>query len=216
MSDAVEGALPGMPKITLGTLNAIFDNTATSGLHVVASGAGVDRLVTVARGIRAAPAAGDPCFTCYAVQDNYLATEEGGAAFATIKFGQVAEDQVIAFAKAWGPLLHPKGTETAANTATGVDDLSVGTTSTNGGFFWWHLLSSDGTVTLKAQNAATNSDGSFSDITGATSGSITAAVSPKFGWSATAAGLTVTRYLRPQLALGTATTLVYVSGFVRG
>ena len=105
---------------------------------------------------------------------------------------------------------------TAANTATGVDDLFTGTTSTNGGYLWYHILTADGTATVKAQNASTNSDGSFSDITGATSGSVDASAAPKFGVAATAAGLTVTRYLRWQIALGTATTLSFVCGFVRG
>ena len=75
MSDAAAGGLPGIATISPGTLSAVFDNTAATGLHVIASGAGVKRLVTVARGIRAAPAQGDPCFTSYAVQKNYIAEE---------------------------------------------------------------------------------------------------------------------------------------------
>jgi hypothetical protein len=218
LSDAVQGAFPGMPHISPGTLNGIFDNTATTGLHALASGAGVKRLVTLARGIQAAPALGDPCFTAYCVQDNYMGVQAGQAQMVTIKFGQVEDTTIIAFPKPWGPLLHAKQAETAVNSSgTGADDLiSPATTSANGGYFWYHLLTSDGNVTLKAQNSATQVNGNYVDITGATSGVITGAVSPQFGIVATAAGLSVLRYLRWQLVFSGGTTATFVCGFVRG
>lgn len=218
LSDPCQGALPGMPHITPTALNGIFDNTATSGLHVLASGAGTKRLVTMARGIRAAPALGDPCFTAYVVQDDYLAVAAGQASMVTVKFGQVEQTTEVPFPNPWGPLLHPKSAETAVNSSgTGADDLiSPAITSANGGYLWYHLLSSNGTVTLKAQNSATQVNGNYVDITGATSGSIDATAAPLFGLAATAAGVSVLRYLRWQLVLGTATTATFVSGFVRG
>lgn len=216
--DSCQGALPGMPHISPGTFNGIFDNTATVGLHVLANAAGTKRLVTVARGIQAAPAIGDPCFTCYAVQGDYMAQAAGQSQMVNIKFGPVEDSTVIAFPRPWGPLLHNKQAETAVNSsATGADDLiSPAITSTNGGYFWWHMMSSNGTVTVKAQNSATQINGNYVDITGATSGSVDATSTPQFGIAATAAGVSVLRFLRWQLVLGTATTVTFVAGFVRG
>jgi hypothetical protein len=77
------------------------------------------------------------------------------------------------------------------------------------------LFSSDGTVTLTAQEADTNSNGSFANITGATSGSITAAVAPKHGMVATSTTYAIKRYLRWQLAFGTASTATFLIGFSR-
>jgi hypothetical protein len=73
----------------------------------------------------------------------------------------------------------------------------------------------NGTVTLKAQEADTNSDGDFGDITDATSGSITAAVSPKSGMIALDADASIKRYLRWQLAFGTANTATFACAFIR-
>ena len=51
---------------------------------------------------------------------------------------------------------------------------------------------------------------------GAQVGSIDPSAAPKFGIVATAAGLSISRWLRWQLVLGTATTVSFVAGFVRG
>jgi hypothetical protein len=109
--------------------------------------------------------------------------------------------------------LHASAAETGANTGTGIDDN--GASSTLGGIFVYHLLSSDGTVTLTAQDATTNSNGSFSNITGATSGSIDATTTPQSGMIALGATSTVRRYLRWQLAFGTASTATFVMAFIR-
>jgi hypothetical protein len=70
-------------------------------------------------------------------------------------------------------------------------------------------------LTLKVQDAATNSNGSFSDLSGATSGSITAAVTPQSGMVALGTTATVRRYLRWQLVFGTATTCSFTAAFIR-
>jgi hypothetical protein len=220
LSDPAQGALPGLPHISPGVLNGIFDNTATTSLHALASGAGSKRLVTLARGTRAAPIAGDACFVAYAVQDDYLAVQTGQAAMVTVKFGQVEQTTEIPYADPWGWLLHPLGIETTGtlpNIATGIDDLiSPATTSANGGYFWYHLLTSNGTVTLVAQHAAANNNGSFATINAATSGAIDATAAPLFGIVAVPVGQTVNRYLRFNAVMGSATTCKFVSGFVRG
>jgi len=38
MADGVKTYLPNHPHVNVGTLNTVFDNTATSGIHALASG----------------------------------------------------------------------------------------------------------------------------------------------------------------------------------
>ena len=57
MGDSVKGYLPGHPTISPGTLNVVFDNTATSGAHAVLSSQNDDRVVLVAIGDRVSPPA---------------------------------------------------------------------------------------------------------------------------------------------------------------
>ena len=59
LSDAVIGALPGKGSISIGNINGIMDNTATSGMHVLFSSASdAVRDVMIPVGIRAVPASG--------------------------------------------------------------------------------------------------------------------------------------------------------------
>jgi len=48
MSDTARGYYAGEPQVNVGTLNAVFDNTATTGLHTVGITAGISRTVLVA------------------------------------------------------------------------------------------------------------------------------------------------------------------------
>jgi hypothetical protein len=217
-SDAVQGGLPGQAAVSPGTFNGIFDNTATVGLHAVASATTpVKRLVTVARGIRGEPVMGVPCFNCWANQLSYLSEEASGAAFVTMKFGNTDESTVIFAPQPWGVVLQAKGAVAALNASgTGVDDLiPPAITSVNGGYLVYHILSANGTATVKAQNSVDQVNGDYVDIAGATSGVVDASGAPVFGIAATAAGVTVLRYLRPQIVFGTATTVTYFSAFVR-
>ena len=70
-TDELKNILPGHCSINIGQLNGFFDNTATSGLHAVANGAGVKRVVMIPVGIRAAPAVGDPAFCGEFEQQGY-------------------------------------------------------------------------------------------------------------------------------------------------
>lgn len=216
LSDECQSVLIGQSMLSIDSLNAFMDNTATTGLHVIASGAGVKRNVLIALGIRAAPAQGDPAFMGEFEQVGYAAVAEMGEyTVVDIPFG--AADVTaghLAYKKPYGVLLAPKATYTGANSSAGVDDFGAATTA--GGYFSYHVLSADGTLTVKVQDAATNADGSFADLSGATSGSVDASVTPKHGIVALATTSTVRRYLRYQLALGTATTCVLVAAFCRG
>lgn len=215
LTDEVKNVLPDHASIGVGELNGFFDNTATSGLHAAASGAGVKRTLLVAIGIRGAPAQGDPAWMGQFEQLGYHAVPEDGYVVANIPFGMHAFDgATLLYDKVWGTLLAPLAARTAVNSAVGVDDNGAATT--RGGLMCYQLLSSNGTVTLKTQDAATNADGSFADITGATSGSINASVTPAAGIVALGNTATVRRYIRWQLAFGTATTASFCLAFVRG
>jgi len=212
--DEVRNALADQVSLGVGSLNGFFDNTATLGLHVVASGAGVKRVVMVVFGIRAEPVNGDPAYVGEFTQLGYQAQEDGGRIVASIPFGEAnAVAAAIAYVNPWGVLLHAKGAETAINSSTGVDD--AGAATTRGGYLCYQLFSSNGTVTLKVQHAEVNANGSFADLSGATSGSINASVTPTAGIVALGNTATVRRYLRWQLVFGTATTATFALSFHR-
>jgi len=212
--DTVKNYSHGQAQVNLGTLNAVFDNTATTGLHALMGTSGVERVVTVAQGIRAVPAQGDPCFNGQFMQDAYQVGEDGGAVVVTIPWSGWAGDGVTkAYPVGWGVLLHANAAATAANTAIGVDDF--GAASAHGGYFIYHVTAGDaGNVTLKVQDAAVNLNASFADLSGATSGLITASAGVS-GIVALSPTATVRQFLRWQLVLGTALTVTFVSAFVR-
>lgn len=213
-ADAIQGAMLGVPKISCGTLNGVFDNTATSGLHVLMNGAGGARYVMVAQGIQAAPAQGDPVFCGVFGQLAYEGVQGSidDTATATIPFsGPAVSVASGALNDAWGLLLHANAAETVANTAAGVDD---GAASANGGVFFYHATASNGTVTLSCQHSTTtNVNGSFGTLTGATSTLLPSGVS--FGIGVVAPGVAVGRYLRWQLAFTAGSSVTFVCAFIR-
>lgn len=214
MSDTVKGYLRNQSHVNCGTLNAVFDNTATTGLHALAGTAGDQRDVLAAIGIRGSPAAGDPCFGGSFIQGAYQVTNDGGAVTATIPY--LGHDVTVnnLYSIPWGILLHANGAETGANSSAGYDNPTGGAT-TYGGWFMYHILASSGaghTATLSVDDSANNS--TWLALSGATTGSITvtAGVSGLVFLGNTA---TVRQYLRWQLALGTATSVTFVSAFFR-
>jgi len=210
-TDEAKNIVMGKCDIQAGTLNAFLDND-TSGLFTLAnSGYGTQNLM-VAIGANASPAAGDPVFAWKFEQTAYSVEQGAGFVSVSVPFGGASYASTLTYKKPWGRLLHAKGAETAVNTATGIDDSA---SSSYGGILVYHLFSSDGTVTLKVQDASTNSDGSFSDLSGATSGSINASVTPASGMVAISTTATVRRYLRWQISLGTATTATFALAFIR-
>lgn len=218
-SDTIKGYLPGHAQANVGTLNAVFDNTATTGLHALAATAGGHRNVLVAMGIRAAPAAGDPCFGGVFLQKAYTPIDDGGAVTVTIPFtGWPSNATTLNLYSPFGTLLHANGAETVVNSSTGFDNLTGVNSTTGGGYLVYQVLASSNaahTATLKVQDAATNLDASFADLTGATTGviTVTAGVS---GVVAIAPTATVRRYLRWQIVLGTATSVTFLLSFHRG
>lgn len=220
MADAVQGMLLGQAKIPEPVLNGVFDND-TAGLFVLASPGSSLRQLMVAIGQNAEPAAGDRIWTAQLNQKTYTAAPAGGAVVANVGFsGWDAAATTLLYAEPWGTLLHADGAEMAANTAVGIDDW-VGptaqpsaTSTAKGGLFVYQVFSGNGTATLSVEDAAANTNPSFVALSGATSGSINCAVASG-GMIALGNTATVRRYLRFQIAFGTATTVTFASGLLR-
>lgn len=212
LSDSVMNFTMGRAMIGMPSLNGFLDNDA-AGAFTLAKASNGTRNVLIAIGVNAAPAAGNPVFAWKFEQTGYAVEAGDGFVAANILFGDASYASPLTYSTPWGVLLHPSGAETAVNSSTGVDDNSASTAK--GGVFVYQLLSSDGTVTLKVQDASSNVDGSFGDLSGATSGSITAAVTPASGMVAIGTTATVKRYLRWQLVFGTATTATFAAAFIR-
>ena len=222
MGDTVKGYLPNTAHISPGTLNAVFDNTATTGLQALTQAtAGTSRNVMVPIGIRGAPADGDPVFCGQFYQDAFQVTEDNGAVTATIPYsGWSGEATTTQYAQPWGILLHAKAARTEAtgvNTAAGYLNYSSMATTTAGGYFMWQVFAGNGTATLSVQDSDDWDDPADYDITVATSGLINCAV-PTSGIVA-ANTLTIREGLRWQIDFdaggGTATTVTFACAFMR-
>ena len=216
MSDTVKGYLRNHGHANCGNFNAVFDNTATTGIHALMSTPGAKRTVLVAQGIRAAPAAGDPAFGGDFEQVGYTAENDGGAVTVSVPFsGWAVDAATLAYASPWGVLLHANGAETGANSAnSSIDNPTEGAT-TKGGFFIYQVLAGaggDGTATLSVDDSADNS--SWLALSGATSGEIVC-TSVQKGIVALANTATVRRYLRWQISLNGATSVTFVCAFMR-
>ena len=212
VTDEVKNILIGQGDIMAGGYSAFLDNDA-AGLFTLASAGTQTINYMVAIGVNAAPVAGNPVFAWKFEQTAYNTEQGAGFVAVTVPFGGASYASTLTYKKPWGVLVHANSAETAVNTAVGIDDL--GASSALGGIFVYHLLSSDGTVTLTAQDASTNTDVNFANITGATSGSINASLAPKSGMIALGTTATVKRYIRWQLAFGTASTATFACAFIR-
>jgi hypothetical protein len=172
----------------------------------------------VAIGTNAAPIAGDYVFAWQMEQMAQQVEQGTGFVAINIPLGGASSQSTLTYKRPWGRLLAPMATRTGVNTGIGIDD--IGTTSALGGIFIYHLYSSNGGVTIMAEDAdGTNVNGDFADSTldtVATSGIITAAVIPKSGMIALATDRAVRRYLRWQIAFeaGT-TTCTFACAFIR-
>lgn len=220
LSDQAKNVVVGQATIEPGGVDAFLAPANTGGGEVgfhelLKSGTGTF-IYTLCFGVLAEPVANDLIFSYPLELSSYKAQDGEGYNTVSIAWaGPTSTNSLLSagFAMPFGRILNPKSAKSAVNSSTGIDD--VGASTALGGVFVYHLFSSNGTVTLKAQHAATNLDGSFADITGATSGSINGSTTPAAGMVATAAGLTINRYLRWQLVFGTATTATFMAGFIR-
>jgi hypothetical protein len=214
LAESVKGYLPNTPQVNIGTLNTVFDNTATSGVHAALGTAGAERIVSVAMGIRGVPAAGDPCFCGQFTQGAYQ-TDQSGGVYVNIPFmGWAADATTRLYAGGWGQVLHPLGAETEANTANGFDNY-IGNATAKGGYFIYHITAFGGTgsATLSVDDSANNS--TWLALSGATSGAIAHTSMPASGIVALANNADVRRYLRFQVAITDLTSVTFFSAFVR-
>ncbi len=216
LSDSVRGALPDLPEVSMGTLNAIFSSDTGACVQAVLGAPGVSRKVMIPIGIQAAPAQGDPVFMGAFNHNGFILSPSGGDMALTVPFGRTSPAEQMTYSNPWGVLLHASGEETSANTAVGIDDR--GAASSLGGWMMYQVFSADGTGTLvvSIQDAATNSDASFADLLGATSGNIADSAVPCAGIVKLATNATVKRYLRWQLSLTGITSATFALSFVRG
>lgn len=211
MSDAMMGFLPNLCTITPTILNGVFDNTVTSGLHVIGSAVAASRIAMFPIGMGAAPTSGDPVFMGQFVQSGYVGEIAGPSVYANIPFGMWDVENEIAYDQPWGDLVHPNGAETGANTGTNdVDGLAA---TTAGGWLMYHVFAGDGTATISIDDSA--DDSAWAALSGATSGELDMSSVQK-GIVALGVGATVRQYLRWQISLNTATTVTWAMAFVRG
>lgn len=216
LSDAVTGYLPGLPKITFGPINGVFDNTATTGLHAIEdAGKGARQMLMHVRGVQAAPAIGDDTFCAPMILTAYKATHGNGISTVTMTYGGPDASYGLAYDEFYGALLHPWGSETGANSAnTNYDD---GAETTAGGWLMYQIYSitGSGTVTVSIDDSANGT--TWAALSGATSGAIATASAPTAGIVQLSATATVRRYLRWQLALGgSASACTFGLAFMRG
>ena len=216
LSDAVTATKAvGHPSVPPVTLNGILDTEATVGLHTVASVPGSSVILTTVVGSANPAVAGDPTHTYTPWQLSYNpGVEMTGAVLATVGFSAVDAAQLGNYGQVFGHLLHPNTAVTAVNSGTSGHDY--GSQTTAGGFGFLHILGGDGTCTFTIEHSATDTDAAL-DSTGAietfdTTDATTRAAEIKELSITT----TVERYLRWQITLGTATTVTFVMGFVRG
>jgi hypothetical protein len=214
----VKGAMLGSANISMGTLNGLFDNTATIGIHAVLGTAGLQRTVMIAQGIQAAPVAGDPVFAGQFQQLGYSGKPDDNPVTASVPFGNtstIADN--LAYAQPWGTLLHANGAETGVNSANG---YGGGGQTTKGGFMVYHVLAAAGsgniTATFKTQNSAT-AGGAYTDLlsTGVINCGSGGVYVPVYGIVALANPATVESYTRWQVVFGTATSVTFVLSFHR-
>jgi hypothetical protein len=219
----VQGVLPGNADIGLGTLQAEFDNTATTGILTLGdAGKGALRTVIVAQGIRAAPAIGDPAFVGQFRQTDFVsAIDASGSITISMPFASwdVAASSLL-YADPWGILLHTNVAATAAYTSTGIDN---GADSHKGGYMVYQVTSAAGagnmTAAIKVQDSTEEVNGSYGDLL--SSGTINCGTGgdtavPCAGLVALATTATVKQFVRWQIALTTATSVTFVLAFVRG
>ncbi len=216
----IVGTWPGQATISPGTLNAIFDNTAITGIHALLGAPSGQRNLLVAQGIQAVPAIGDPTFCGQFRQDDYVTGPSETPSIVTVKFSpSSAAAASLNYAQPWGVLLHTNVAATAAYTGTGINN---GDDSHKGGFMMYQVTTAVGagdmTATIKMQDSTEEVNGSYGDLLSSgviNCGSGGVAV-PISGVVALATTATVKQFVRWQILLGTATSVTFLLAFVRG
>jgi hypothetical protein len=216
MTEEINNYLIGRATIGPVTLNGVFDSTATSGLHVLASGVNTSWDLMIALGIRAAPAMGDPVYCGKFTQKGYQAQEDNVAMVATVPFGLWDGGDLLHYEQPWGTLVHPLGVEDAVNADAGYDDgIGAGAPSELGGYMMYQVTAHTG-----VGNAIISIDDSANNIAWAALGDATVSVEdtdiPCAGIVEIDKDAEVRQYIRWQLSLAGMTDITFALAFVRG
>jgi hypothetical protein len=201
----------GRPAITAGPINSIID--ASAGSPQMQFSAVAERYIAILFGSNREPVADDLMFAWKMAQSSFV-TAGGNSLGVNFNFDGAASG-MVAYGNPWGRIVLPKSTKTAANSSDTNIVSPTGSATTHGGLFVYHLFSSDGAVTLSLEGS-TNGTGSWTAVEGATSGSINASSTPKFGIAEMATNYTVKKYIRWQLDLGSSSTATFMLGLIRG
>lgn len=216
LTEELKGILPGKENISFGPVNGVFDSTASSGLHAIAKDANALRTILTACGFGAEPVVGDPAFIGKFQQLDYKG-EPGAAGLTTanIVFGSDSPVTDFNYENPWAYLLHPKAARTAVNSAAGVDDYEAA--SAFGLYMVYQIFAVEGTgsVVIKLEEASTNTDVNFADLTDATSGAIAHTAVPAAGLIQIGKTDAVKQYLRWQIVLTGITSVTFALAFVR-
>lgn len=218
-----KGGLCGMQFVTLGQVNTImrFDTTATaSPLDIIHGWDQALTTVMVPVGIRAAAAAGDPCAMLSLWQKKNEFSHGEGLATVTIDYESAAQDSTatkLAFDTPWGTLVHAKGSETGANSSSGIDNAAGAATSLGA----WMMVqifgvTGAGTVTITLQDSADNQNATFANVTSLTTGAVANTSAPMAIWAQTTATATIKRYVRWQVSLAGSTAVNFALSYARG
>lgn len=168
IGDSVKGYLPNLANISMGVLNTVLDNTATTGMIAALSTPG-PRGVMVAVGDRAAPALGNPVWMGYFNQGSFQAAEEGGAMTLSLNFNAPYQDGTWdTYFVPWGVLLHPMGAETSSTdggTSAGIYNFGA---TCNGGTFAYQCQGTDSNSSYVLKLQSSDDNITYVDITGAT------------------------------------------------
>jgi len=212
----VKAVTLGNATVGMGTLNGIYDNTASVGIHAHLQTAGVERTVLIGIGIQTPPVNNDIAFMGTFNQTGYEVGASDNPITVSIPFANThfGADNLY-YARPWGVLLWALAAQTAANSSAGLDQLAQ---TTLGGYMCYQITAAAGggnmTATIKVQDASINTDGNFGDLI--SSGVINCVGGGVSGIVQLAPTATVKQFVRPQILLGTATSVTVALAFVRG
>lgn len=216
LSEPIKGGLCGAPEFTIGDVNGVFDNTATTGLHILSnSWLNSAHDIMVAIGDRAEPAVGVPAFVGKWVLKTYKGVPSGVMVTATLGFGGYDGTDRVSYNRPWGHLVHAYGAETGAN-ASNTPNVDNGGSTALGGYLAYQIFAYAGTgsATISIDDSANGT--SWLALSGATTGAIAHTSMPCGGIVQLGTTATVRQYLRWQLSLATLTSCTFALAFVRG
>lgn len=213
LNSEVVGAMLGRPTFSLGPINSIL-TTGAAGVGTFDKQAilqGTLQTMLIAWGMREAPTYGSIAFMGQFHLKSLMGLDTDVTHSLSASYSPTTPAG-LNYVNAWGRVTHPLAAETAANTGT-TNVVDGGAATTAGGYLVYVLTSINaGTVAISIDDSADGT--SYSALSGATSGALSAVGAGLVQLGTTA---TVRRYTRWQIALaGGASAVTFAIGFVRG